>query len=303
MKAGVDPVDGVNPLDFLKNFTPKGLSFFQTLHLFSDFPEHIGLLSVFYNFTTLLPIRGIIFQRFRTLFKGVFNMFTLPELFYDLSIFSIAFRLLMATLAGGIIGLERGANRHPAGFRTHILVCLGATLAMLTNQYIIEILGIPSDPARLGAQVITGVGFLGVGTIFVTGRSKIKGLTTAAGLWASASLGLAIGIGFYSGALIAGILIFTSLALLPRVESYFYSKSKVMDIYLELESIGSLRQLKHDLQDKEVILYESSLSKLDPVIPGAVCINIALRLPKGLDHSRVLDFLNEYPSVYIVEEV
>ena len=127
-------------------------------------------------------------------------MFTLPDIFYDLSIFSITFRLLTATLAGGIIGLERGANRHPAGFRTHILVCLGATLAMLTNQYIIEILGIPSDPARLGAQVITGVGFLGVGTIFVTGRSKIKGLTTAAGLWASASLGLAIGIGFYSGA-------------------------------------------------------------------------------------------------------
>lgn len=230
-------------------------------------------------------------------------MFTLPELFYELSIFSITFRLLMATLAGGIIGLERGANRHPAGFRTHILVCLGATLAMLTNQYIIEILGIPSDPARLGAQVITGVGFLGVGTIFVTGRSKIKGLTTAAGLWASASLGLAIGIGFYSGALIAGILIFTSLALLPRVEGYFYGKSKVMDIYLELESIASLRQLKHALQEKEVLLYESSLSKLDPVIPGAVCLNISLRLPKGLDHFKVLDFLNEYPSVYIVEEV
>ena len=76
-----------------------------------------------------------------------------------------------------------------------------------------------------------------------------------------------------------------------------------MDIYLELESIASLRQLKHDLQEKEVLLYESSLSKLDPVIPGAVCLNISLRLPKGLDHFKVLDFLNEYPSVYIVEEV
>ena len=86
-------------------------------------------------------------------------MFTLPDFFYDLSLFSITFRLLMATLAGGIIGLERGANRHPAGFRTHILVCLGATLAMLTNQYIIEVMDIFSDPARLGAAEQRNPGF------------------------------------------------------------------------------------------------------------------------------------------------
>lgn len=121
-------------------------------------------------------------------------MFTLPEYFYDINIISISTRLLLAVLFGGIIGLERGSNRHPAGFRTHILVCVGATLAMMTNQYITEFFD-TTDPARLGAQVITGVGFLGVGTILVTGKNRIKGLTTAAGLWASACLGLALGIG------------------------------------------------------------------------------------------------------------
>jgi len=183
------------------------------------------------------------------------------------------------------------------------LVCLGAALAMLTNQFIIEVMGVFSDPARLGAQVITGVGFLGVGTIFVTGRSKIKGLTTAAGLWASATLGLALGIGFYSGALIAGILIFISLALLPKVEAYFYSHSRVLDLYVELESVGALRALKRDLKDNGIELTESALSKLEPVISGAICLNIALRLPKGLDHGEVLDYLNEYQAVFIVEEV
>lgn len=230
-------------------------------------------------------------------------MYLLPDYFYDLNLFTITLRLLLAGIFGGIIGLERGASRHPAGFRTHILVCLGATLAMLTNQFIIEVMGVFSDPARMGAQVITGVGFLGVGTIFVTGRSKIKGLTTAAGLWASACLGLALGIGFYSGAFIAGILIFISLAVLPKVESYFYSHSRVLDVYVELESIEALRALKRDLTEKDVHLVESSLSKLEPVIHGAVCLNIALRLPKGLDHGEVLEYLNDYEAVYVVEEV
>lgn len=231
-------------------------------------------------------------------------MFTLPDYFYDLNLFSTAFRLILAAVFGGIIGLERGASRHPAGFRTHILVCMGATLAMLTNQYIVEIMAVgTTDPARLGAQVITGVGFLGVGTIFVTGRSKIKGLTTAAGLWASACLGLALGIGYYSGAFIAGVLIFISLALLPKVEAYFYSNSRVLDLYIEFDSFSSFKCFKQDLLGMDIIIYESSLSKLNPVISGGISLNLALRIPKTSTHSQVLDFINAYKGVYIVEDV
>ena len=160
---------------------------------------------------------------------------------HSLNLLTVAIRLSLAVLLGGIIGLERGANKHPAGFRTHILVCVGAALAMLTNQYIYDYFGEVSDPSRLGAQVITGVGFLGVGTILVTGRYRIRGLTTAAGLWASACIGLAIGIGFYSGALIAAALVFISLALLPKLEAAFYENSRTLGLYVELNSIKNLK--------------------------------------------------------------
>lgn len=109
---------------------------------------------------------------------------------------SIILRLTLATICAGIIGLERGRKKRPAGLRTHILVCIGATLIMITGQYMRDILHIQDDVSRMGAQVISGIGFLGAGTIIVVGRNEVKGLTTAAGLWACACMGLAIGIGF-----------------------------------------------------------------------------------------------------------
>ena len=119
---------------------------------------------------------------------------------------SIILRLAMALLLGGLIGMERERRRRPAGYRTHMLVCLGATLTMLISQHLLQ-KGLALDATRLGAQVISGIGFLGAGTIIVTGRHKVKGLTTAAGLWASACMGLAIGIGFYEGALLTCFII------------------------------------------------------------------------------------------------
>ena len=133
---------------------------------------------------------------------------------------SIVLRLTLAILCGGIIGIERGRKGRTAGFRTHVLVCIGATLTVLTNQYMMQYFG-GGDPARLGAQVINGIGFLGAGTIIVTGRHKVKGLTTAAGLWASACLGVAIGAGFYEGALAGFAAIFLSIKVLPFVASAF----------------------------------------------------------------------------------
>ncbi len=152
---------------------------------------------------------------------------------------SIILRLLMAVICGGIIGYERGRAGRPAGLRTHILVCLGSTLAILTNQYVFETYGV-SDPTRLGAQVISGIGFLGAGTIIVTGRHQVKGLTTAAGLWATACMGLAIGIGFYKAAIVGCVLIFFSTVVLHRLDNNMLSKSKVMDIYVEFDKTASM---------------------------------------------------------------
>lgn len=229
-------------------------------------------------------------------------MYTLPSLFYDVNLFSTALRLVLAVIFGGIIGLERGANRHPAGFRTHILVCVGATLAMLTNEYICQIYG-TGDPARLGAQVITGVGFLGVGTILVTGRHKIKGLTTAAGLWASACLGLALGIGFYSGAVIAAIVIFISLSLLPKIENHFYRKSRAIDLYIEIDSVEHFRDFIKHVRTVDAAFYETHLSQDNPVTKGGIAFHLSMILPKYMDHSQAIDEFSHLEGVYIVEEI
>jgi len=230
-------------------------------------------------------------------------MYDLPSYFYDVNIFSVTLRLILAVIFGGIIGLERGANRHAAGFRTHILVCVGAALAMLTNQFISESFSYISDPSRMGAQVITGVGFLGVGTILVTGRHRIKGLTTAAGLWASACTGLALGIGFYYGALIAGILVFISLALLPKVENYFYNRSRVLDLYVEFETIFKVKEFLNYIRAKSIIINESHISKEDAVSSGAVGLHLSIKIPKEMVQTNLIEELSEREGIYLIEEI
>ena len=146
----------------------------------------------------------------------------------ELSTVSVLLRLVLAMLFGGMIGLERGKKGRAAGFRTYMLVCLGAALTMLLSQYEYYMLthdwaelaaeiGLRTDVSRFGAQVVNGIGFLGAGTIIVTGRQEVKGMTTAAGLWASACTGLAIGAGFYECVLLAFLLISLVIRVLPHV--------------------------------------------------------------------------------------
>ena len=152
----------------------------------------------------------------------------------ELNTVSIIVRLTLATICAGILGHERGKKKRPAGFRTHIVVCIGATMVMVTSQYMTDVLGITTDASRMGAQVISGIGFLGAGTIMVVGRNQVKGLTTAAGLWACACMGLAIGIGFYEGAIITCIYLLAVVTFLHRLDLYSRTHSKVLEVYVEL---------------------------------------------------------------------
>jgi putative Mg2+ transporter-C (MgtC) family protein len=204
---------------------------------------------------------------------------------------------------GGIIGLERGATKHPAGFRTHILVCVGAALAMLTNQFIYETMTNVADPSRMGAQVITGVGFLGVGTIMVTGGQKIKGLTTAAGLWASACIGLSLGIGFYSGAIIAAVMVFSALTFLKRFESYFYDISRVMDIYVELESLPELKEYQKFVREQGIQILSSTLNQTGVGGSGGIGFHMSIRIPKGMKHADAIQLLSNHEGIYLIEEI
>ena len=155
---------------------------------------------------------------------------------YELNTITILVRILLAVLIGGLIGMERGMKNHTAGLRTYILVCLGSTMVMMTNQYVTENIG-GGDPTRLGAQVISGIGFLGAGTILVTNRNRVKGLTTAAGLWAAACIGLAIGIGFYEGAIAGGIAILLIMTLLRPLKKVIQGKSSKIDCYIIADSL------------------------------------------------------------------
>lgn len=132
---------------------------------------------------------------------------------YALSNAEIVLRISLSLAMGGVLGMERGFKNRPAGTRTYMLVCLGACVVMMTGQLVYETYQ-TGDPARIGAQVVSGIGFLGAGSIVVTRHHQIKGLTTAAGLWASACVGLALGMGFYTVALAAGCAVFLVLTMM-----------------------------------------------------------------------------------------
>ena len=154
----------------------------------------------------------------------------------DFNIWTVLIRLTLCVLVGGIIGVERGRQGRAAGMRTHILVCMGAALVTMMGFYITQVLQLDGDPMRIAAQVVSGIGFLGVGTIMLKGRFQITGLTTAAGLWCAATIGLALGAGFYEGAL--GVFIFTiaTVSFLHKLEYKFIKRYRRFGIYVEITS-------------------------------------------------------------------
>lgn len=159
----------------------------------------------------------------------------------ELNVVTISIRVLLAVLVGGIIGLERDIKNHPAGFRTYILVCLGSTMVMMTNQFISETYQ-TGDPSRMGAQVISGIGFLGAGTILITKNNHVKGLTTAAGLWSAACIGLAIGIGFYEGALAGTISLLIIMTSFQRIKKRIVNQRDMIDCYIIFESLNAFNE-------------------------------------------------------------
>ena len=158
------------------------------------------------------------------------------KLLSELNIYSISFRIILSMILSGLIGMEREKKQRPAGFRTYVVVCLGATLTCITNLYMANLYNYV-DPSRIPAQVVSGIGFLGAGTILVTRNSRIKGLTTAAGLWCCATIGIAIGSGFYTGAIICSIAVLVIMRALIR-----YTHERNYAIY-DLEQYPAMNNL------------------------------------------------------------
>lgn len=166
-------------------------------------------------------------------------MFYHLEALQGLGLWGVSARIVLAVLCGGLIGLERESKRRPAGFRTHILICLGAAMTTATGQYLYT-MHYYTDIARLGAQVVAGVGFIGAGTILMTKRRRVRGLTTAAGLWVAAIVGLCCGAGFYLGAMYTTVLILAAEMVLSKFEYLMLRKVGEVNVYVEYAYPSSL---------------------------------------------------------------
>ncbi|HOA19903.1 MAG TPA: MgtC/SapB family protein [Sedimentibacter sp.] len=205
-------------------------------------------------------------------------------------------------ICGGIIGLERSRKNRPAGFRTYMIVCLSSALVMMTNQYIYNNFS-GSDPARLGAQVISGIGFLGAGTIMITSRNQIKGLTSAAGLWASACLGLAIGVGFYSGAVIVALIVFIIITFFKKIDYMLTSNNRIINIYTSFKSIEQLDKfiIFCNLSDFKVRNIEITKDTIPHEI--SVIAIITLEAKERMNHVDVIQKLNSFEGLVHIEEL
>ena len=211
-------------------------------------------------------------------------------------------RILMAIVLGGMIGMERGLKNRPAGLRTYMLVCLGACIVMLTNQYVYEAFGV-GDPVRMGAQVVSGIGFLGAGTIIVTARNQIKGLTTAAGLWASACVGLALGIGLYAVSIMGSVAIFVILTLLPELDFRMRRSTKQVEVYVELKHNVAVGQFLDFVRDRH---YEPSNLQIlleNTSDNGILAFSVTLTGQKNCNHDDIVTTVKTMPGIGYVEEL
>ncbi len=222
--------------------------------------------------------------------------------FMEFNVYSVTIRLLAAAVLGGIIGMDRERSTRSAGFRTHSLVCLGAALVMVMSHHINEFYGVEADVSRMGAQVISGIGFLGAGAIISSGNSKIRGLTTAAALWTCACVGLAIGIGFYFGAIITCAITLLFLRTLRFVDRIYRKNNHFVDLYFEGTSSELILQVTEKMRENniEIIRLESTQAKVTTNVLGGI---MTVKLNKIQDSDTLVKELMSVKHMDFVHKV
>ncbi len=215
---------------------------------------------------------------------------------------TIVVRLFAAAICGGTIGIEREHKHRPAGFRTHILICLGAAITTMTSQYLVLELKLFTDMARLGAQVIAGIGFIGAGTIIVTKRRQVKGLTTAAGLWTAAIVGLCFGAGFFEGAIIATLFILIAELVFARIEYFIISSSKSFNILIEYSEKSTLTTVVDEIKKTGSRIEDMEITKSasEDKLPCAV---FSIKTPRKVTHNSLMTKISNLQGIVHVEEL
>ena len=220
----------------------------------------------------------------------------------DLTYTEIATRIILSVLFGGILGMERGMKNRGAGLRTYMLVCLGSCVVMMTNQFLYQSYQ-SGDPARLGAQVINGIGFLGAGTIIVTKRNQIKGLTTAAGLWTSAIVGLALGGGFYEGGIAVSVLVLLAELVFSRLEYRILDNVPEINLYMEYSDKDCLENVLQLLRQNRLSISNMEITRSAGSEEHNACAIFALHLKKGCRTEDLIQKIQRIEGVVSVEEI
>ena len=203
--------------------------------------------------------------------------------------------IALSLVCGGVLGIERGRKKRPAGLRTYMLVCLGATLVMMTNAHIFAETG-SGDMTRMGAQVVSGIGFLGAGTIITTGHNRVKGLTTAAGLWSTACIGLAIGSGYYAGAIVGTVMIFVVMVTLHSLDSWITGKEKTLILYIEYEDISAVHRVTDFVKEQKIMVSDIEMESQRSAV-------ITMHLQTREVHTKLIDKIAALEGIIFAEEV
>ena len=218
---------------------------------------------------------------------------------YEFNEVTALIRLLMALLASGILGMERTRKLRPAGMRTYMLVCIGACSTMLGGIYLYETFGPGFDPARMAAQVISGIGFIGAGTIMVTPHQKVRGLTTAAGLWAVACLGINIGVGNYIIALGVFVAMLITMFVADKLEVVFFRHLRRIHVTVLIQTLETVSEIRDTMKKLDITL--SNLEFEEAVENKGIAMTCFLRLKHRTHHQTAIDLLESVPGVLYVE--
>ena len=220
----------------------------------------------------------------------------------DLNIISLVLRMLLATILGGVIGLERGASGQSAGIRTFALVCVGASGCSIVNLFLFYTTG-SADTARIPSTVISGIGFLGVGTIVVTGKNYVRGLTTAATLWSTAVLGLLIGSGFIAGSLICFLTIIFIVVVLNKASMFQEEIASKFTMYLELDREKGVEEFLEYMNSHGYDISVLEKQKDASIHADDIGLLVNCNIHKHKSHTTLISDLFTLDSVHYVEEI
>ncbi|HZJ98375.1 MAG TPA: MgtC/SapB family protein [Tissierellaceae bacterium] len=197
----------------------------------------------------------------------------------------IIIRIILSSILGGLIGLDRESTNRPAGFRTHTLVSIGSTLIMMVS---LDAGKYGGDPSRIAAQVVSGIGFLGAGTILRTGVN-IEGLTTAASLWVCAGIGLAVGSGYYLAAIVTTVIVLFFLRYSKKFERIFFGSSLKNLEVVGLTRAGLIGDIGTLFGRYNIIIKEISIVSLEEDDVFKEELHFTIKLPHRVDLGLMID--------------